>query len=107
MLEVVQHDPESDTYFIASGFGEGSDWYRNLLATPRARIEVGRRKLWVEARRLERDEAERVMLDYGRRHRLAVRGVARVLGYHIDGTEEDLRELASILPLVALRANPS
>jgi hypothetical protein len=34
VLEVVKYDADTDTYFIASGFGKQSDWYRNLLKTP-------------------------------------------------------------------------
>ncbi|MFL7870015.1 MAG: nitroreductase family deazaflavin-dependent oxidoreductase, partial [Anaerolineales bacterium] len=27
VIEVVQHDKETDTYYVVSGWGEKSDWY--------------------------------------------------------------------------------
>ena len=43
VLEVVDH-PTPDTYVIVSGFGEASQWYRNLIADPHVRISIGRRR---------------------------------------------------------------
>ncbi len=44
MVDVLLHDPESDTYFIEVGFGKRSDWYRNIKASPVFMAQVGRRK---------------------------------------------------------------
>jgi len=43
VLEVVDR-PAPDIYVIVSGFGEASQWYRNLLADPHVRISVGWRR---------------------------------------------------------------
>lgn len=107
VLEVVRHDAATDTYLVASGFGERSDWFRNLLADPRARIHVGRRRADVTARWLARENARRELLDYVRRHPRAARAVARLLGLEIDGTEDALRELAEVVPIVALTVSTS
>jgi deazaflavin-dependent oxidoreductase (nitroreductase family) len=106
VLEVVKHDPEEDVYFVASGFGEGSHWYRNLQATPRARIQVAGRTLEVQGHGLETAEAEQVLVDYGRRNPRSARFVAGLMGYRMDGSDADLRALARIVPIVALRVRP-
>ncbi len=104
VLEVVKHDPEEDVYFVASGFGAGSHWYRNLRATPHARIQVAGRTLEVKGHGLETPEAEEVMLDYGRRNPRSAQFVAGLMGYRMEGSDADLRALARIVPIVALRA---
>lgn len=103
VLEVVRHDRQTDTYIVASGFGEGSDWYRNLLKRPQVTIQVGSRKLAVVAERLSPPEGATEMVEYARRHPAAARNLARLMGYRVDGSEEDYAELGELIPFVALR----
>ena len=103
VLEVVRHDRANDTYYVAVGFGQNTDWYRNLSKTPDVVIRVGRRRIAVRAGRLSPEEAERVMLDYARRHPLAIRELAHVLGWRVNGAEADYRALGRIIPIIALR----
>lgn len=42
-LEVVDH-PATDRYVIVSGFGTGSQWYRNIVADPHVRVSCGFRR---------------------------------------------------------------
>jgi len=48
--EVVHYDPASDTRFVASGWGERSQWFRNLQAHPEAWVTVGLRTVCRRAR---------------------------------------------------------
>ena len=102
VVEVLRHDAEKDAYIVASGFGEGADWYRNLIATPRARIQVGGRRAEVVARALPVEEREHELVDYGGRNPAAAQFVAKLMGYRHDGSEEDLRALGRLLPLLLL-----
>ncbi|MDJ0869440.1 MAG: nitroreductase family deazaflavin-dependent oxidoreductase [Myxococcota bacterium] len=106
VLEVVRHDPETDTCIVAAGFGERSQWYRNLLADPRAALQLAGRRFDVEARVLAPDAAERELRDYGARHPRSLRGVARVCGWALDGTDADLAGFARAIRLVELRRVP-
>lgn len=101
VLEVVRHDPAQPVWIVSSGWGEASDWLKNLRAEPRVRIQVGRRKLAVRARILESTEAQEEILDYARRNPKALRGVARLVGLELDGSDADLRAFADVLRLVA------
>jgi deazaflavin-dependent oxidoreductase (nitroreductase family) len=107
VLEVVRHDPATDTYFVASGWGEKSDWFRNIQKTPEVEIQVGRRRLRAVAERLPLEEAEGELLDYARRHPTAIRSLARMIGYRISGSEEEIRALARRIPIVAFRPAPA
>lgn len=106
VLEVVRHDPERDVWLVASGFGERSQWLKNLRARPDAEIEAGGRRRAVRARVLERPAAEDEMLDYARRHPGSVRSVARLVGLELDGSEADLRAFANEIRLVAFEPRP-
>ena len=40
VLEVVHYDKDANTHYVASGFGEGADWYKNLLHNPDVTIQA-------------------------------------------------------------------
>jgi deazaflavin-dependent oxidoreductase (nitroreductase family) len=96
VLEVVEH-PTPDTYVIVSGFGEASQWYRNLIADPRVRISVGRgRNAPAVATLLAPDAAETSLAHYAAEHPRTWNRLRRTLekALHTD----DLR-----LPMFAIQ----
>jgi deazaflavin-dependent oxidoreductase (nitroreductase family) len=104
VLEVVHHDKASGTYVIASGWGEKSDWFRNIQKTPQVTVHAGSRRFEAVAVRLSSEEAERELLDYARRHPIAFRELAGFMaGERLKGAPEDCRLLARSIPLVILR----
>ncbi|MCO6450833.1 MAG: nitroreductase family deazaflavin-dependent oxidoreductase [Caldilineales bacterium] len=103
VVEVVRHDAPNDTYIIASGFGEGSQWFQNLMHTPAATIQVGRRRMSAHARRLSSDEGAAEMADYAQRNPKAARTLAGYMGFEVDGSEAGYRQLGEQLPFVALQ----
>ena len=104
VLEVVRHDNTSGVTYVASGFGEKSDWYRNVMKEPRVWVQCGRKPGYEAlAERSQPDDAELVLLDYARRHPTAMRELARFMGYRLDGSEADIRALGRMLPIIALR----
>lgn len=103
VLEVVRHDRATDTYIVVAGFGEKSDWFRNISQTPEVIVHVGRRRYPAIASRLSFEEAMREFKDYAQRHPAALRVLARLLGYPWDGTEAGYEKMAGLLPIVALR----
>lgn len=104
VLEVVRHDLATDTFFVASGWGETANWFRNIQQTPEVIVQVGRRRLEAFAKRLTEAEAERELRDYAARYPRAFRFLASLIaGQHLSHTEADFRTLAQSFPLVALR----
>ena len=102
VLEVVQYDKNTGRYIIASGFGEHSQWYKNLMCHPDAKLECLWKTVDVRAERLNAPEAEREMVSYGKRNPRAAQMVAGLIGYAHDGSEEDLREFSKVVPLIRL-----
>ena len=68
VLEVIQYNKEKGAYVMASGFGEKSDWYQNVIINPDIIIQVGRKRMTARAERLGLREATEIMLDYNRRN---------------------------------------
>ncbi len=101
VLEVLQHDTASDSYYVLSGWGEKADWLRNVEKTPEVIINVGHRQFHARAIRLESEEAERAILAYAKRNPIAIRMLPRLMGYRLDGSEEDFRALARLGIVVA------
>jgi deazaflavin-dependent oxidoreductase (nitroreductase family) len=99
VLEVVRHDAVTDAYFVAVGFGPRSDWYRNLEQTPECVIQTGRRHSRRRASTLAPAEGADLLADYAARHPVAARGLVRFMGYEVDGTESDYRDVAARLSL--------
>jgi deazaflavin-dependent oxidoreductase (nitroreductase family) len=102
VLEVVNHDKTTDTYYIASGFGKKSDWYLNILKNPEVNIQVGWGKLAVTAVPLSLTESGQAMVDYARRYPTAAKNLSKILGFNVS-TEEEYRKVGhDFIPFIAL-----
>ena len=104
VIEVVKHDPESDSYFVVSGWGRRSDWFQNLKRIGEATIWVGRRRLQVHAQEISTEEATDVLADYTRRYPRAFKELTRLfLGEALPPGRASSRKLAERMPMVAFR----
>lgn len=104
VLEVVKHDPASDSYFVVSAWGVKADWLQNLRRTPAAVLRVGRRVLEVRGEEIGIDEAAAAINDYSQRYPLAFRELARLfLGEALAPGGASSRRLAERMPVVVLR----
>jgi deazaflavin-dependent oxidoreductase (nitroreductase family) len=101
VLEVLLYDKAKGVYYVLAGWGEQSDWVKNIEKTPQVTIAVEHRHFHARALRLSPEEAEVKVMAYARRHPRLIRSLPRLLGYRIDGTEEDLRALARLGIVVA------
>jgi deazaflavin-dependent oxidoreductase (nitroreductase family) len=102
VLEIIRHDPASGVCVIASGWGK-SQWYRNVTADAAVKFTLGVRKRKAQAMRLSIDEAEWELRDYGRRHPMALRKLAKMmLGQPFSGDDREFHELARSLPMFRL-----
>ncbi len=100
-------DTATDSYYVASGFGEHADWYRNLQANPEVRVQVGWRKLRAHASTLAEEEAEEQILGRWRQHGRLMRFYGalslRMIGLKGWSTEEEVRAVVAEIRVVALR----
>jgi deazaflavin-dependent oxidoreductase (nitroreductase family) len=104
VVEVVDHDEATDIFYIASGWGERSDWFQNVQKNPKTEVHVGGRHFSTLAKRLSVDEAEKRMMIYARKHPFAFGQLSGLmLGEHLDPTADNARHIAEKIPMVALR----
>jgi deazaflavin-dependent oxidoreductase (nitroreductase family) len=108
VIEVVQHDKRTDTYFAVSGWGEKSDWCRNIRKSPMVTIHVGRRKFRSHAEFIAPERAINLLEAYARDHPTAFRELSGLfLGQHLMPDSDAPRELAKKMPMVAFRPEQS
>ncbi len=105
VVEVVMYDKPNDTYYVVSGWGRGSDWYRNLQKNPQVRVDVGWRRFKTKAGFVPEETAAQVLYDYARRFPAAFKQISKTLtGEVLTGTQEECTRLAPSAPMVSLRA---
>ncbi len=81
--------------------GPTAAWYRNVVHTPAVRIQVGHRTLPVTAVVLPAEEGADIFARYATRHRLLAQYLLpRLMGFAVDGSEADFREVGRHLPFV-------
>lgn len=103
VLEVVRYEASSGTYYIAVGFGEQSDWYKNILANPHVEVRAGSGHFKAIAVQLSPEEAGEELVKYSHQHRIAFRELLQFMGYRVDGTDADTHALGQFMRLFALK----
>ncbi|MEU1469462.1 nitroreductase family deazaflavin-dependent oxidoreductase [Streptomyces sp. NPDC005761] len=107
VIEVVESASVDgrQSWTVASGFGPAADWYRNLLRTPHATVQAGRRFHAVTAHSLPAEEGGELMARYAPRHPRTARRLSAFMGFTVDGGTEDYRRVGESIPFVRLVAS--
>ncbi len=101
MLEVVAWDPARREAVVASGWGERSNWWRNLKAAPAVEVWCAGERFVPEQHVLSHEERVAVLRDYRREHPLAARLFGPLVG--LDDRDDALDRLADRVPMIAFR----
>ncbi|MFC4117958.1 nitroreductase family deazaflavin-dependent oxidoreductase [Nonomuraea zeae] len=104
VIEVVRHDEHG--YVAASGFGPGADWYRNVMATPQVTLQIGGEVRQAVATPLAAEEGAEIMARYAPRHPAAARRLCKIMGFAVNGSVEDYREVGRHIPFVRFTPHP-
>lgn len=102
VLEVIRRDERAGTYYVVSGWGEESQWVRNVMARPDVVIQTGRRLVSARAVRLPADQGAEEIVAYARCHPVAFRWIARWLGWTVASSGE-LQVVGPPPPVFAFR----
>ncbi|MFF8248364.1 nitroreductase family deazaflavin-dependent oxidoreductase [Streptomyces griseus] len=107
VLEVVAHDREEGTWFLASGSGPGAAWYLDLRASPKTTIQFGNRHYAVTAHFPSADEGGEIMARYAPAHPRTARRLLAFTGLDVaDGSTDAYRRAGRAIPFVRLDAAP-
>jgi len=105
VLEVVASTPEENRYYVVSGFGTGSNWYRNILQQSRVTIQLGRHRYRASAKQLPPRQASDLMVKYGKEHPASLKALSSLLGYQFEQTTEGIREFGRQIPVIQFTAD--
>lgn len=102
VIEVVQYEKATDTYYVVSGWGKKSDWYQNIRKTPTATIHAGGRKFQSKAEFIPEERAIALLKAYARDHPLAFTELSELfLGEHGKPSSDAPERIAEKMPMVA------
>lgn len=84
--------PDPDTIYIVSGFGDHSQWYRNLQADPDVLVSIGRiRSRPATAHLLTEDVSADLLRRYAAEHGAELRHLVHIIAKAQPDREVDLR----------------
>jgi deazaflavin-dependent oxidoreductase (nitroreductase family) len=101
MVDVMDYDSATDTYYIEAAYGSRAGWVRNIEVHPRFEAQVGRRKFRARLSALSSENAGELMVKFYRAKPAYTRSVMAMVGMKFEG-EEELRKIASQLTLFAV-----
>ena len=105
VLEVLRSDEAHNCYLVASGWGERSQWFKNIQQRPEVEIEVAGRRIKATATRLSQQQAEQELRDYAWQHPIAYRTVGSLIfGKPAVTTVEEFARLAKTIPIFVLQS---
>jgi deazaflavin-dependent oxidoreductase (nitroreductase family) len=102
----LTYDPQTHEAVICSGWGQNTDWIRNIRARPALRIQIGRESYTPEQRFLSEDESVAVAVEFRRQHPRRLRLIARILGWGDLSSDTAVRDFVRSHPFVSFRPAP-
>jgi len=102
MVDVMDYDQSTDTYYIEAAYGARADWYRNIQSNPVFEAQVGRRKFHARAMPLSSTDTGEMLVQFFRRKPAYTRSVMAMVGMKFKD-EDELRTLGSNLTLLAVQ----
>jgi len=102
VIEVVQHDKATDTYYVVSGWGEKADWYQNIHKTQFVTIHTGARTFQSQAEFVPVEQAIDHLRAYAHDHPVAFNELSMLfLGERLKADSDAPERIAQKMPMVA------
>jgi deazaflavin-dependent oxidoreductase (nitroreductase family) len=101
MVDVMDYNKATDTYFIEAAYGAHADWYKNIQGNPVFEAQVGRRKFKARAGALTTEGASEMLVQFYRSKPAYTRSVMAMAGMKFKD-EDELRILGRNLTLLAV-----
>jgi hypothetical protein len=98
----LKYDPETHEAVICSGWGQDTDWIKNIRARPALQVQIGRESFTPEQRFLTEDESFAVAVEFRRRHPRRLRLITWILGWDLS-TDAAVNDFVHSRPFVAFR----
>jgi deazaflavin-dependent oxidoreductase (nitroreductase family) len=102
LVDVMDYNQATDTYYIEAAYGSRADWYKNIKANPTFEAQVGRRKFQANAVELTEKDTGEMLVQFFRRNPAYTRSVMAMVGMKFKD-ENELREIGKNLTLLAVK----
>lgn len=96
-------DEAANTYTVMAGWGGYTDWYRNSIANPNVRVQVGKKAFNAVAEKLTAEEVTQILIEITRINPDFVKIWSRWSDDPIDCSVESLRKAAKHFPTLRLK----
>ena len=94
VVEIVEREAETENVIVVAGYGEQTQWYKNLKVKPETEIQIGNRTHPVKAEFVSPLDGEEIIARYMAKYGAITGQLFRMMGYDWDGTEAGAREIA-------------
>lgn len=102
MVDVMDYDRSTDTYYIEAAYGTRADWYKNIKSNPVFEAQVGRKKFKARAEELAEKDTGELLVQFFRRKPAYTRSVMAMVGMKFKD-EDELRQIGKNLTLLAVK----
>lgn len=102
MVDVMDYDKATDTYYIEAAYGTRADWYKNIQSNPVFEAIVGRRKFRARANTLSSEGTADMLVKFYRAKPFYTRSVMAMVGMKFQN-EDELRKIAEKLTLLTVK----
>lgn len=100
VIEVIDQDKSKGKLYCASGFGEKSQWFKNILVNDSVFVTIKNSEYKATASVVSSKEATQVLRRYVKAHPKSLKAVAGLSGYEMDGSEQDVVDFSRIIKIV-------
>lgn len=94
VVEVIEREKGTDNIIVVAGYGEQTQWYKNLKNQPKTTVQLGSRELSVSVVLISPEDGGDIIARYMDRHGKLTGQLFSMIGYEWDGTEKGAREIA-------------
>jgi deazaflavin-dependent oxidoreductase (nitroreductase family) len=94
VVEVVELEKGTGNVIVVAGYGEQTQWYKNLREQPKTTIQIGNQKHTVSIDLLSPHDGENIIARYLEKYGKLTGQLFSMIGYEWDGTEKDARKIA-------------
>ena len=102
MVDVMDYNKATDTYYIEAAYGSRADWDKNIKSNPVFEAQVGCRKFKARAEELAENDTGEMLVQFFRRKPAYTRSVMAMVGMTFKD-EDELREIGKNLTLLAVK----
>lgn len=102
LVDVMDYDKATDTYYIEAAYGSRADWFKNIKSNPNFEAQVGRRKFKACAEELPEKDTGELLVQFFHRKPSYTRSVMAMVSVKFKD-EDELREIGKKLTLLAVK----